>query len=487
MANENALILRAQSGDDQAFTDLVKDYHAFVYAIVDDLLDDRRDVEEVVQDVFINAYRGLVQLEDTAKFKGWLAEIARNCARDRMRKKGLETVPIDDVGSVALETFDSVDERLIRDEQIELIRRAINSLSQKDRDIARAYYLEGASYDELIRAHGLSYKAISFRLSRAKRTLSKRLKHLLSGVFISPGAALKKFHSGGLATMKVGTAPKITIGILALISLIGVVYVGSRQLIAPEKSASLTAKVPVSQDEASEQSSAAVNSSLGEKVAASSPKVEPQLSAEEMEQVEDFFAQLEADDAQSDDTLSSEDDERDEIAAQAFDIDDGQSPEDVMNAYLEAYRNADFEALLPLVTGAAREGVESVLQILGGELPAGFLDGMADHMPEGISEELAADALQIVQESIDTLEVREMARESMRKMYSGVEILSSGYAGNEFHFQLRIPTVGPSEMLDMFDMPEMPDFELPEMPELPEHVDTVHKMRKEDGKWLVYE
>ena len=56
----------------------------------------------------------------------------------------------------------------------------MSTLSQKDRDIARAYYLDGASYDELIRTHGLSYKAISFRLSRAKRVLTKRLQHLLN-------------------------------------------------------------------------------------------------------------------------------------------------------------------------------------------------------------------------------------------------------------------------------------------------------------------
>ena len=74
-----------------------------------------------------------------------------------------------------LQTSESPDTRLIRDEQIELIRHAMKTLPRRDREIARAYYLDGASYDELIRAHGLSFKTISFRLSRAKRTLAKRL------------------------------------------------------------------------------------------------------------------------------------------------------------------------------------------------------------------------------------------------------------------------------------------------------------------------
>ena len=95
----------------------MKEYHAFVYAIVSGVLDDLRDAEEVVQDTFVNAYRGLAQLENPARFRGWLAEIARNCARDRLRKHNPENVPIDEVRSPALETSDSADARLIEDEQ----------------------------------------------------------------------------------------------------------------------------------------------------------------------------------------------------------------------------------------------------------------------------------------------------------------------------------------------------------------------------------
>ena len=98
--------------------------------------------------------------------------------------------------------------RLVRQEQRELIRRTMETLPQKDRDIARAFYLEGASYDELTSTHGLSYNAIAFRLFRIKRQLSKRLRYLLTGVFVSPGLTLKKLYTRGLTIMKVGTAPE---------------------------------------------------------------------------------------------------------------------------------------------------------------------------------------------------------------------------------------------------------------------------------------
>ena len=480
MVEDDVLVSRAQAGDEQAFSDLVKNYHAFVYAIVSGALDNLDDVEEVVQDTFINAYRGLPQLEDAARFKGWLTEIARNCARDRLRKRKLETVPIDEVRPHTLETSDAADVRLIRGEQIELIRGAMEALSQKDREIARAYYLDGASYDELIRTHGLSYKAISFRLSRAKRTLTKRLRHLLSGVFLPPATTIKKISSEGFTAMKIGTVPQITIGVIAVIAL---AFIGSSQLLSPEEDSAPSAKALAPTDEKLTASGAEVNAAREEKVAVSSLETEPEFSAEEMEQIEDFFAQLEADDAPSEETLPASADERGRIDSEAFDTDDAQSPEDVMNAYVEAYKNANFEAILPFVTGSARDGIASALRILNGEMPEEILNGAADILSETMSEEEISNAMAMYREMIQGPEVRA----EMQEMYGRTEIVSSGYVGDEFHFKLRTPMPEMSELPDMSELPGLPEFELPEMPEIPEHFDSFHKMRKQDGEWLIYE
>ena len=207
----------------------MREHYPFVYAIAIRFVKNSHDAEEVVQDTFLNVYRGLAQLEDTAKFKSWLGEIAQNCGRNWLRKQRDDTVSIDEVSEQVLQTEDSSDEQLIRQEQRELIRRTMETLPQKDREIAQAFYLEGASYDELTSTHGLSYNAIAFRLSRAKRQLTKRLQYLLTGIFVSPAMTLKKMYSGGLTTMKVGTVPKITVGLAALIVLIFIGFVGVHQ------------------------------------------------------------------------------------------------------------------------------------------------------------------------------------------------------------------------------------------------------------------
>ena len=143
MAKDNTLIYRVQTGDEGAFADLMWEYYAYVYGIVIGIVDNAHDAEEVVQDAFLNAYQGLGQLEDTAKFKSWLAEIARNCARQWLRKQKGEIISLDEVGEQMLQTQDSPDEQLTRLEQRELIRRAIETLPQKDREIVRAFYLGG--------------------------------------------------------------------------------------------------------------------------------------------------------------------------------------------------------------------------------------------------------------------------------------------------------------------------------------------------------
>ena len=57
MAKEDTLIYRAQTGDEGAFTDLMREYYPFVYTIVIGGVNNPHDAEEVVQDTFLSAYR----------------------------------------------------------------------------------------------------------------------------------------------------------------------------------------------------------------------------------------------------------------------------------------------------------------------------------------------------------------------------------------------------------------------------------------------
>ena len=462
MANDNTLIYRVQAGEERAFADLMRAYHAFVYAIVIGIVDNSHDAEEVVQDAFLNAYQGLRQLEDTAKFKSWLAEITRNCARQWLRKQRGETVSLDEVSEEMLQTEDSPDERLARQEQRELIRRTMETLPQKDRDIAHAFYLEGASYDELTSTHGLSYNAIAFRLFRIKRKLSKRLRYLLTGIFVSPGLTLKKIYSGGLTVMKVGTVPKITVGAAALIAVIFIGFIGVRQIRAPQVEERVylspwedgTARPQNSPERLAAQTDSTQDTESGDtqlQTAASE-------SAGRMEPIDEFFGQSEETDmAQFAAEVEFEPEADQDFSTDISTLldDEGQAAEDVMYAYVKALKNLDIDAMHALATKGLRGRSEKSRAKLWVKLRA-----LSANMPgmEQMMEEL----------NNPSQRTKQMVGETM-------EIVSSEYVGDEFHFRLRF---------HLPEMPEVPGLDLPEVPKMP---DTLHKIRQENGVWLVYE
>ena len=475
MITKDDTISRAQSGDEGAFVDLMRAHYAFVNAVVIGIVNNPQDAEEIVQDTFLNAYRGLPDLEDTKKFKNWLAKIARNRALNRLREGRIDTVSINEVGEQALPPSDAPDEKLILREQRELIRRAIETLSPKEREVARSYYLEGSSYDELTRTHGLSYKAISVRLSRAKQKLAKRLGHLLTGVFAFPASTLKQIYSGGLTVMKIGTVPKITAGVVAIIVL---AFIGTRQFISPNEDSSPSVEIVTSTESAN--SRAQTDAARKNVVTAPLPEDKPQISAEEMQQIEDFFAQLDEADVQSavdtpqslpDTEVAQNTDEHVTTDTDAFAEGTAQSAEDVMNAYLEALRNSDVDTIRSLLTDAAKEEFESNFM---GELPQEILDIVYN---SGLPEDVADETLEMI---------RGMMQPTLTRMLSQADIVSSEYVGDEFHFRLRVPPLKMQEMLGMLGLEtsEMPEMnEVPAMPAIP---DSLQKMRNEDGEWRIY-
>ena len=462
------LVQSAQSGDEGAFETLVKKYRIRIYAIISAFIDNPQDREDIAQETFINAYRNLHQLSKPERFGSWLDTIAQNQCRDWMRKNRGQTIPLDEVDANLLNADDSPEHASIEAEQRQMIVQAIDALPQTERKIARAHYLENATHDELVSRHGISYQSVSGRLFRAKRKLAKRLRHLLGGVLVLPATTLKKISSGGFTAMKIGTAPKITAGVIAIIAL---AFFGSRQLLSPEEDSTPSVEVAASTTNKLDQPVAGIDATRRNVVTTPSRADEPQMSAEEMGQIEDFFAQLDEADGQSktgqlaEAEFQQDDDERVAVNTDVLTENTEQSAEEVMNAYLEALRNLDIDGMRSLMVGAAREDFEASVPMLSGELPEEILsifDEVFDEIPEEVVELMLP-------------MMREMMPQMLKQMFSQVEIVKSEYVGDEYHFRIRVP---PSEI------PVPGGFEIPEDLVVP---DSVLKMRKKDGGWRIYE
>jgi hypothetical protein len=304
------------------------------------------------------------------------------------------------------------------------------------------------------------------------------LQYLLTGIFVSPGLTLKKIYSGGLTVMKVGTVSKITVGAAALIAVIFIGYMGVRQMNAP----TVEERVYLSPWEdgtlrprnSSEQLIPQTDSTQGTESQDNQPQIASAASAEGRELIDDLFAELnETDLSQFATEVDFDLDAEESLTADTSMLldDAGQSAEDVMNEFVEALRNADFEAIRQLLTADMRRGLPD-----DSEIPIEIRE--VRHEVDGVVQATA-------EEEIRQLEP-EMV-EFFREALSQSSVVSSEYVDDEFHFLLRM-LAPPAPRI-----PKIPDngergVEIVDISvSVTSPPDSLIKMRKEEGVWRVYE
>jgi RNA polymerase sigma-70 factor (ECF subfamily) len=150
-------------GDGEAFARLYADYVRMVHAIVLGRVP-RREVDDLVQDVFITAYTRIRELRDPAAFGGWLAAIARNRATDHLRQSREQVeLPEDLPGGdpIEAETFAVLD----------VVRR----LPDAYRETLLMRLVEGMSGLEIAERSGLTPASVRVNLHRGMKMLREKL------------------------------------------------------------------------------------------------------------------------------------------------------------------------------------------------------------------------------------------------------------------------------------------------------------------------
>jgi RNA polymerase sigma-70 factor (ECF subfamily) len=178
--DETKLIAQATAGNAEAFDRLVTVHQERISRLVHRLLGWRSDVDDVVQDVFLDVLRNLSRFDGRSSVLTWLTRIAINRCRSHQRKQWLRlsflrTLPLlrgEGRGEGAADNLEA-------QETIQQVHRAIQQLNQRDREIIVLRYLEELPVEKLAEALSSSRGAIEVRLSRARRRLEKILKPLL--------------------------------------------------------------------------------------------------------------------------------------------------------------------------------------------------------------------------------------------------------------------------------------------------------------------
>jgi RNA polymerase sigma-70 factor, ECF subfamily len=167
--DEAALVRAARGGDRGAFMRLVGMHEAGVRALAYGLLGDRGLAEDVAQEAFLKAWRGLARFRGDASFSTWLYTIARRAALDEVRRPAVRTVPVDEVAGLA-------DQRAGDPELRGDLERALQALDRAHREAFLLVAVLGLSYKEVAEMAGCPAGTVASRVFRARGKLAAELR-----------------------------------------------------------------------------------------------------------------------------------------------------------------------------------------------------------------------------------------------------------------------------------------------------------------------
>jgi RNA polymerase sigma-70 factor (ECF subfamily) len=164
-----ALVLRAQQGEVAAFEQLAARHARVVLGLTRQVLKDEHTAEDVAQEVLLLAYRALSQLQEPAKFGGWLYRIA---LREARRALAAKSAPRPD----ALHPVTPPD---AEEERRALVRAAVNELEEPYRLAVTLRYLEGLNASEIGVRLEVPSSTVRAWLARARPLLQEKLRSFL--------------------------------------------------------------------------------------------------------------------------------------------------------------------------------------------------------------------------------------------------------------------------------------------------------------------
>ena len=180
--DDHTLIRLVLEGNTSAFDVIVRRYNTKVYSLAYRLLNSVEDAEDVAQDTFSQAFKGLGSFRGTSKFYTWLFRITYNLAisQRRKRKPALSlNSQTDSQGEITLPSDDASPMKNMEDEEGKtLMDKALGLLSLDHRAGLVLKEIEGFSYEEIALSLGVPVGTVRSRLHRARLELRAILEKL---------------------------------------------------------------------------------------------------------------------------------------------------------------------------------------------------------------------------------------------------------------------------------------------------------------------
>lgn len=185
---DQALVERAQRGDQKAFGMLVEKYQRKLGRLLSRMVRDQAEVEDVVQESFIKAYRALPNFRGDSAFYTWLYRIGINTAKNYLVSLGRRPQVSYDVEIEDAENFEDAEElrtaetpetEMMTKEIAKTVNETMMSLPDELRTAITLRELEGLSYEEIATLMSCPIGTVRSRIFRARETIAAKLRPLL--------------------------------------------------------------------------------------------------------------------------------------------------------------------------------------------------------------------------------------------------------------------------------------------------------------------
>ena len=182
------LVARVQQGDKAAFDLLVLKYQRKILRLLSRMLRDQSDIEDVMQEAFIKAYRALPQFRGESAFYTWLYRIAINTARNWMSSQGRRPSSPNGNQTEEGETFSEIDnltdnntpESMLASREIaESVNATIQDLPAELRTAIVLREIDGLSYEEIAETMSCPIGTVRSRIFRAREAIAAKLRPIL--------------------------------------------------------------------------------------------------------------------------------------------------------------------------------------------------------------------------------------------------------------------------------------------------------------------
>jgi RNA polymerase sigma-70 factor (ECF subfamily) len=185
---DQKLVEKAQRGDKRAFGILVEKYHKKLTRLLSRMVRDQSEIEDIVQDSFVKAYRAINNFRGDSAFYTWLYRIGINTAKNHLvslgrRPKAMNEVEIEDVENFEdgdeLRSIETPENTMMTKEIVATVNDTIEGLPDELKEAISLREMDGLSYEEIAELMQCPIGTVRSRIFRAREAIAEKLKPLI--------------------------------------------------------------------------------------------------------------------------------------------------------------------------------------------------------------------------------------------------------------------------------------------------------------------